>query len=288
MSRNYRFILEPYNGPKSRYRCPSCHKPKVFTRYIDLGNSKEYIDPAVGKCDRAQKCKYHHTPSEYFKSKNSFIPKKTNIIPLKKEAKKTSFIPGRYVNQSLKINADNYFLTYLKSIMNEEVIKELKDKYRVGTSKKWTGATIFWQIDENERARTGKCNLYNSITGSRQKINWVHSMAKLPNFNLEQCLFGLHLIHSDKTKSIAIVESEKTAMIASIAFPEYIWMATGGLNNLREKLLKPVKGRNVILFPDAGCYKIWKDKIVNLSRKSIFRFLICYFEKRHLQKKPKV
>ena len=53
MSRNYRFVLEPYNGPKSRYRCPSCQKPKVFTRYIDLGNSKEYIDAIVGRCDRA-------------------------------------------------------------------------------------------------------------------------------------------------------------------------------------------------------------------------------------------
>ena len=115
-----------------------------------------------------------------------------------------------------------------------------------------------------QRARTGKCIEYNPITGKKQKINWVHSMAKLPNFNLEQCLFGLHLIHLDKTKPIAIVESEKTAIIASLAFPEYIWMATGGLNNLKEKLLLPLKGRNVILFPDAGCYNIWKDKIATL------------------------
>ena len=152
MSRNYRFVLEPYNGPKSRYRCPSCQKPKVFTRYIDLGNSKEYIDAIVGRCDRAGKCKYHYTPSEYFKKKNLFIPKKTNIIPLKKESKNTSFIPDRYVKESLKINADNYFLNYLNSFMSEEIIKEMRNKYCVGTSKKWRGATIFWQIDDKAKS----------------------------------------------------------------------------------------------------------------------------------------
>ena len=148
--------------------------------------------------------------------------------------------------------------------MSEEIIKEMRNKYWVGTSKKWRGATIFWQIDDKAQARTGKCIEYDPVTGKKQKINWVHSMAKLPNFNLEQCLFGLHLIHLDKTKPIAIVESEKTAIIASLAFPEYIWMATGGLNNLKEKLLLPLKGRNIILFPDAGCYNIWKDKIATL------------------------
>ncbi|WP_394341409.1 DUF6371 domain-containing protein [Salinimicrobium sediminis] len=64
-----------------------------------------------------------------------------------------------------------------------------------------------------------------------------------------ECLFGLHLLNSDKQKAIALVESEKTAVIASIAFPQFIWMATGGLMNL-----KGPHADNLIFFPDAGCF----------------------------------
>jgi hypothetical protein len=97
-------------------------------------------------------------------------------------------------------------------------------------------------------------------------VNWVHSVLKLQDFNLKQCLFGLHLLNSDKSKSIALVESEKTAVIASIAFPEFIWMATGGLMNLKYDLLKPLAKRKVILFPDAGCSDLWSQKIKDLPK----------------------
>ena len=95
-------------------------------------------------------------------------------------------------------------------------------------------------------------------------MNWVHSVLKLQDFNLKQCLFGLHLLNSDKQKTIAIVESEKTAVIASIAFPEFIWMATGGLMNLKSVHAKTLANRKVILFPDAGCYNAWNEKVADL------------------------
>jgi hypothetical protein len=47
------------------------------------------------------------------------------------------------------------------------------------------------------------------------RISWVHSVLKLPNYNLSQCFFGEHLL-IDTTKTVAIVESEKTAVIASV------------------------------------------------------------------------
>ena len=91
-------------------------------------------------------------------------------------------------------------------------------------------------------------------------------MMKLEDYNLKQCLFGLHLVNTDKTKPIALVESEKSAIIASIAFPEFIWMATGGLMNLKFDLLKPLAHRRVILFPDAGCYDLWNQKVKDLPK----------------------
>jgi hypothetical protein len=40
-------------------------------------------------------------------------------------------------------------------------------------------------------------------------------------------------LKSDKTKRITLVKIEKTALIAFIAFQEFIWRATGGLGNLK-------------------------------------------------------
>jgi hypothetical protein len=71
-------------------------------------------------------------------------------------------------------------------------------------------------------------------------------------WSLQQCLFGLHLIADNPGKPIAIVESEKTAIIASEYLPDFIWLATGTINGLNVDKLKPLKGRKVVLFPDKG------------------------------------
>jgi hypothetical protein len=111
--------------------------------------------------------------------------------------------------------------------------------------------------------------LYDSRTGKRvkktfSKITWMHTALKLPDFNLSQCLFGEHLL-CDNTKTVAIVESEKTAVIASIYYPEMIWLACGGCGNLSLKLCEPLKGREVVLFPDAGKFDEWTRKANELS-----------------------
>ena len=56
---------------------------------------------------------------------------------------------------------------------------------------------------------------------------------------------------------VAIVESEKTAIIASMFFPDAVWLATGGLNNLREETTRCLMGRRIFLFPDLGAEEKW-------------------------------
>ncbi len=276
---NHRFILEPYSSRKSKYDCPSCGKKKTFTRYIDL-EKDEYLGIKVGICSRIQKCNYHYPPKDFFEDEKSFSTASPGVMPkvlmtaaLQKAKQNPSEdnLPPSLIDQdlflqSLRESSENNFLAFLEIAMNKEAVIALKSKYQIGTSKKWKGATIFWQIDENNNVRTGKLMLYNKITGKKSKINWIHSVLKIKDFNLKQCLFGLHLLNSDKTKAIAIVESEKTALIASIAFPEFIWMATGGLANLKSDIIQPLANRKVILFPDAGCYDRWYKKIKDLPK----------------------
>ena len=153
---------------------------------------------------------------------------------------------------------------------NDEVFKAMQNYFIVGTNCFWNNSTMFWQIDENQKIHACKIMLFDLRTGKRIKkpynhINWLHNAVKVPDFNLCQCLFGLHRINEDYEKTIAIVESEKTAIIMSIFLPDYIWIATGSKQNLKLELLKPIKKRNIVLFPDKGEYFNWLKKANELN-----------------------
>lgn len=166
----------------------------------------------------------------------------------------------------------NNFIQFVKSTFGEEETKKIILKYLIGTSKKWKGACVFWQIDNNENVRHGKIMLYNSVTGKRRYKNekkkenpYVFSVSKelkLNDFKREQCLFGLHLINETESKSIAIVESEKTAILMSIFKPEYVWLATGGKSLFKYPYLKILRNYKIIAFPDKTEYSDW-DNLAN-------------------------
>lgn len=116
--------------------------------------------------------------------------------------------------------------------------------------------------------------LYSPTTGKRVKnlelpVYWVHKALKQPEFELRQCLFGTHLL-IDKTKPVAIVESEKTAVIASVYLPQFIWVAVGSLTNLNAEKCSILKGRTVTLFPDLNGFDKWSSKAKELSHLAIF------------------
>lgn len=111
--------------------------------------------------------------------------------------------------------------------------------------------------------------LYSPATGKRSKEqypnpNWVHSVLKLPEFNLQQCFFGEHLLRGN-TKPIAIVESEKTAIMASVYLPQFVWIAAGSKDGLNAEKRKVLAGRNVALFPDLNGFKNWQAKAGELN-----------------------
>lgn len=164
----------------------------------------------------------------------------------------------------VKNPVSDHFSTFLKSFFNLKDYERVKKDYRItGTNLKWNHSTIFWQIDEDKNIRCAKLMLYDPDTGKRIKkpynhINWLHSAMKLKDFHIDQCLFGLHLSQEQPDKDVAIVESEKTAIIMSIVMPDFIWMATGGSGNLNLEKLKPIKQRNIILYPDKGEFENWQ------------------------------
>jgi hypothetical protein len=118
---------------------------------------------------------------------------------------------------------------------------------------------------------------YNPGTGRRIKhesgaIDWVHNKLKkagtLPeDFNLQQCFFGEHLLKVYPSKYVAIVESEKSAIIASCIMPELVWLAAGNLNGLSIEKCQALKGRDIMLYPDLGAFEKWSLKAVEIHEK---------------------
>lgn len=249
MEQQYKYRLEPYTGRSTRHECPKCKHPQTFARYIDERGS--YIADNVGRCNRLDKCGYHLTPAEYFRDKGvNYEPK---IKVEKKPLPPTDYIPEEMMVRSLK--TENYFVQFLTKYFSLSEVAQAIERYRIGDTK--DGRTIYWQIDQEDRVRTGKLMAYDPTTGHRVKgvqgaFDWAHRHVKNP-FQLSQCLYGLHLIKENKP--IAIVESEKSAIVGSMAIPTYIWMATGGKQNFR--LMDAVSGRDVTLFPDLGAYEDW-------------------------------
>ncbi|HRG21958.1 MAG TPA: DUF6371 domain-containing protein [Saprospiraceae bacterium] len=274
---NFSCKLEPYNGMKTRFHCPSCeHRTKSFVRYINT-QTGEHIHPLVGKCNRDLKCGYHYTPKQYFQENPQyhFEPK---LIVRKRSfssQKAWSCIPFESFNESLCDYEDNNFVQFLLNKYGNEVTTKAIENYYIGTSDHWKGSTIFWQIDQDGKIHTGKIMLYDQNTGKRVKkpydhIYWTHKFLKLDNFSLKQCFFGEHLL-SDKSKTVAIVESEKTAIIASLYFIDLIWLACGGISNLTPEKCEVLKGRNVVLFPDLKAFDKWSSQLKKIAHIANFR-----------------
>lgn len=276
MKTTHRYILEPYKGMGTRYHCPSCQqRNKTFSLYIDIETGK-HIYPSVGRCNRESNCGHHYTPKQYFQDNNISIDKPKAYKPrlVAPQQKPASFISAEVFKASLKGYETNHFIKYLIDLFGVETASQLVSRYFIATSKHWNGATVFWQIDTQGKVRAGKIMLYSPTTGKRVKepfsyIHWVHKAIKQPQFELRQCLFGEHLLN-DKTKPVAIVESEKTAVIASVYLPQFIWVAVGSLANLTAQKCSILKGRIVTLYPDLNGFDKWSNKAKELSHLAIF------------------
>ncbi len=181
--------------------------------------------------------------------------------------KKPTYIDESIVVRSLSHYDINPFYQFLVSIFGDKEATSLFTLYRVGTSKLWGGATVFWQTDFDGHVRSGKIMVYDPKTGHRiktdgAKVCWAHVAMRLADFNLCQCFFGEHLLAQFPDRKVMIVESEKTAIICHHFMPEYVWLATGGKHGcFNSEAVHVLRERDVTLFPDLGAFDDWNSKV---------------------------
>ena len=243
-----------------KYNCPKCNK-KRFVKYVET-ETNNYANDQYGRCDRETSCGYSFFPNDNTITHYSYIAK----VPTE-----ASYIEKETLKKTLTKYEINPLANFLYSHYSKDQVQNTFHKYQVGTSNQFNNSTVFWQMDNTGNIRSGKIMAYDITTGKRLKdgngnaiINWVHTALKKPDYILKQCLFGLHLLN-DNVKQIAIVESEKTAIIMSLEFPNYTWMSTGSLQGFKYEYLSPLKGKNIVAFPDKGGYDKWKKTADDLN-----------------------
>ena len=282
-----RFHLQKYR-PGSKTACPECGRKSCFTRYIDEAGEISFPD-SVGMCDHINSCGYHYTPKEYFRdnpavkerlseqerSNHTPTAARPAAIPVPEQKPQISFLPSDWVEQSMRRYDINPLYRYFTKVAGKEDTDRLFRLYRVGTSRMWNGAAVFWQTDRDGNVRAGKIMGYDAETGHRVKepfnqVSWVHSVRKVQDFRMKQCLFGEHLLSDNSAvmsaKPVAIVESEKTALVAAHFIPDFIWLATGGIHGcFNGEAVQALDGREVILFPALKATEEWRQRLPMLK-----------------------
>jgi hypothetical protein len=200
-----------------------------------------------------------------------FVPRSKPVNPVLP----TSYVAADDVLNSMgKYDLNPLFIYLVLKFGKITTSKKFKEYYTGidHTNELTQSFVIFWQIDKEMRVRSGKYIKYLN-NGHRDKnvnASWHHKKTKeylpiYPDFNLVQCFFGEHLLNTDGTKPVAIVESEKTAIVASLYMPNYIWLACGSKHGLNHTKCAVLKNRNVTLFPDLGAYSEWKAKALEFG-----------------------
>ncbi len=272
--------LEKYHGTKSRSTCPACNSKGVFARYKD--ERGDYLSDDVGRCNRESKCGYHKKPKEYFAEKGisgqGFKPKRRSQAIYKAQVftekpKSFDFIPFEQFKLTLGNYDRNAFVQFLFDLFPDcsEEIQTVLKMYFVGTYENYT---CFPQIDRLNRVCKAKLIRFNRANGKRLKGDYDTSSLKTKlklkaDFNYKQIFFGEHLLRSDALRPVAIVEAEKTAIIASLCMSQFVWLATGSKQWLKVEKLQRLDNRQVILYPDADGFDQWQAVANDAQRQGL-------------------
>lgn len=279
-----------FDKSSKKFVCPNCNK-KRFVRFVNT-ETNNYLEDIYGRCDRETNCGYFVKPNidksiNVAKEVYKIQPCKTIDHKRNNENNKPlQNLLQRLIAQTLQKYFDNNLHLFLIALFDKNEVDSVFQKYNIGTSKNWNGATVFWQKDNLNNIKTGKIMLFDKSNCKRVKepynhITWIHKKVILENFTLQQCLFGLHLI--DPSKKIALVESEKTCVIMALFLPEYTWLATGSKQNFKNEMLQPIKNLSVIAFPDKGEFEDWTNKANELNKIGYSIKVSDYIEKQNLE-----
>ena len=209
--------------------------------------------------------------------------------PVEKEVvKEFNYIPMEMVDELVTV--ENSLCQCLMKMFRPEAVEWLVEEYRIGSLPMWNfdNCTVFPNIDHYGRVCNLKVQHYDTDPASQQfghsQKNQCYMLAaiwksggKLPKDGCYEakCLFGEHLLDRYPDCIVALVESPKNALYGALAFPKMVWVATGNKTMLQRKYLMPLRGRDIIVIPDADAVKEWADAVDGM--KDLANFTVSDF-----------
>lgn len=194
------------------------------------------------------------------------------------------FLPMDAVRAAHAHAQETALFAYIAKEFGESAARFIFGVYMVGASKHTAPngyrAAAFPYIDTAQRVVDCKLFHIDPTTGSRKTAaplrSWTDRDGKqqelrsswalaemnadrrrrnLPELNRAKwCNFGDHLLPERPTAEVCLVESEKTALIAALTYPDRVWVAVGSKNNLTPERCKPYIGRTLTIYPDRDGY----------------------------------
>lgn len=274
-----------------KFECPICRTFNKFVKYVD-NETGEYINSNYGKCDREDKCGYHLKPeNNYIIGKEDCFFKTPDKNLLNSDSLNNEIYLKEYHNiTNLTPYRKNILLNGLVHRFGKERVLKVFNEYKLGTF--YDGSIIYPYYISNELKTGKIMSYKDNLHRDKDKPpKWLHSWKKVItpiNFDKDEwtetfnplydwdyydfiCnpdeysedgqpkpknitipLFGWDLIEKYPDKNICLVESEKTSIICSILFPEFVWCSTGGKGYLQPYKFPFNSGKNWLLFPDLG------------------------------------
>lgn len=189
------------------------------------------------------------------------------------------YIPDEMLAQGEARVRETGFYKFLCRYWDKSEVEEVLKLYRVGASTKYNRkgalAVSFPMINRQGFCRDCKIMMIDPETGSShlkkpngedfKLVNWALTIKGLQDRRSPVYVyFGEHLLR-DAAKPVAVVESEKTAIICALIYPQFTWIATGSISNLNPEKFEPLKGYKVRIFPDRDGQSKWREKAQALA-----------------------
>ena len=275
---------------KNSLPCPQCGK-KRFRPYLDT-RTGELLEN-FGVCNRQDSCGFSSFPHEVLerdrKEKGETFGGKPLPAPslprqvAKSKRKQREYLPYSLVSE---FEGRSPLTDFFEKRFGRDKLLEVLYRFPTGTAllgeKRFS---VHWHLDEEGRVHTGKMMRYEERENELGKpvlkrlkgkgdTTWVHSFLDTPPDpeDWTQTLFGVTQLKERPLAPVAVCEGYRTAMTASLYFPAYVWTAVDSKDVLTAyegtcSVLAPLKGRQVVLFPDLGKgLETWKEKLETLHK----------------------
>lgn len=205
-----------------------------------------------------------------------------------KAIKEYTYIPMQIVDDM--VSYDSSFVKCMMKLFDPYHVQHLVDEYKLGIydSGNFCDDVTFPSIDEKGRVHNIKAQNYCTDRESPEFFHcaknhylWLgKSLAEKGLLSKDavfdnDCMFGAHLLPKYPSLPIVLVESPKNAIICAMVMTDCVCIATGNKGMLRKaNVLRCLKGRDVMVFPDRDAIEEWKTTLNTPQMKALANFAV--------------